>query len=76
MQKEKFDGLLNIILLYSFVIIGFLVTILKAKVLTEEEIGVLAIIINISALINSFICTLCDQLIRSCGNEIGSSYCH
>ncbi len=55
MQKDKLDGLINIILLYLFVLIGFLVTILKAKALTEEEIGLLAIILNMSVLINSFI---------------------
>lgn len=55
MQKDKLHGIINIILLYSFVIVGFLVTVLKAKALNEDEIGVLAIILNLSLLINSFI---------------------
>ena len=55
MNKLTLHGISNIAILYTGIGIGFLNTILKAKVLTVEEIGVISIITTIAMLAVYFI---------------------
>ena len=54
MSKLNKQGITNIAVLYAGIGIGFLNTLLKAKLLTPEEIGVLSIITSISAIVGYF----------------------
>lgn len=50
MNNHKRDGLINLFISYSGVLLAFGITILKARALTTEQIGLISIIVTISFL--------------------------
>lgn len=57
MNNHNKDGLINLFISYSGVLLAFVITILKARTLTTEEIGLISIIVTIS-----FIASLCSNM--------------
>lgn len=55
MSKFKRDGIVNLLISYSGILLAFFITILKARVLTTEQIGVLSIIVTIAFLAGFFV---------------------
>jgi len=54
-KKSLRDSVINIIILYAGTFLGFLNTLLKVKVLTPNEIGVIAILLSINSILVIFI---------------------
>jgi len=57
MSNHKKDGTINLFISYSGVLLAFIITILKARALTTEQIGLISIIVTIS-----FIASLCSNM--------------
>ncbi|MDA3811884.1 MAG: hypothetical protein PF518_16310, partial [Spirochaetaceae bacterium] len=50
MNNHNKDGIINLFISYSGVLLAFIITILKARALTTEQIGLISILVTISFL--------------------------